>query len=154
MSEEKKEKKALRKPVFMNISELEPESRKVYLISKVCEVKTVLEHTRPDGTKVKISEAKIADKSGSVTLTCRSDEHLAIVKQGADLIIRNATVRMYKGYIRLQVDKWGVIEEYDTKWGYAAPPEEKDLNLAKEADISAVEYEEVKEDEPKKSGES
>ncbi|GAB5355570.1 hypothetical protein AAMO2058_000216800 [Amorphochlora amoebiformis] len=131
----------LRKPVFTTIGALDPESRTVNLICKVVNVKTVLDVTRNDGSKMKISEAEIADTSGSMTLTCRTEEHFGIVLKGVDLIIRNASVRMFKGFMRLHVDKWGVIEKYDSKWGYEKPPEQADLKL--DNDISAVEYEEV-----------
>ena len=39
------------------------------------------------------------------------------------------------------MDKWGLIEAYDDKWGYKKPPNDEDLNTEK--NMSKVEYEEV-----------
>jgi ssDNA-binding replication factor A large subunit len=78
-SEDKKQgtatppKPALRKPEFTTIGELHPESRTVNLVCKVTDMQTVLEVKRTDGTEVKIMEATLADKTGSLILTCRTE---------------------------------------------------------------------------------
>eukprot|EP00466_Bigelowiella_natans_P016539 jgi/Bigna1/53415/estExt_Genewise1Plus.C_190120 len=138
---EKKEEAKLLKPTFVQISDLNPEDRGVNLIVKVVKV-TSVPPARPE-SKSKISEATIADKTGSLILTCRTEEQHETVKEGADLIIRNAFIRMYKGYMRLNVDKWGLIEVYDKKWGYDPAPAENELDTAKENNKSNIEYEEV-----------
>mmetsp|Transcript_13143 Transcript_13143/g.18176 ORF Transcript_13143/g.18176 Transcript_13143/m.18176 type:complete len:147 (-) Transcript_13143:197-637(-) len=145
MSEEKQPKPALKKPEFTSIGELLPEQRNVNLICRVVEVKTVLDTTRNDGTKVKIAEATIADKTGSVILTCKTDEHFQTVTMDTPLIVRNGFIKMYKGFMRLGVDKWGLIEVYDDKWGYSQPPAKNEVNTEK--NMSAVEYEPVPPDE-------
>ena len=54
--------------------------------------------------------------------------------QGKTLTIRNAKIEMYRGCVRLVVDKWGLVEETGEEEGLDISPKE-DNNL------SEVEYE-------------
>mmetsp|Transcript_25342 Transcript_25342/g.61032 ORF Transcript_25342/g.61032 Transcript_25342/m.61032 type:complete len:157 (+) Transcript_25342:75-545(+) len=141
------EKPKLRKPNFTTIEALEPLSRTVNLVCRVADMQVVMDTKRVDGSTVKIAEATIADKTGCMILTCRTEEQFKLCTKGADLIVRNAHVRMHRGHMRLGVDKWGLIEVYDEKWGYSKPPTEEEMNLNN--NISNVEYEEVVDDQRK-----
>jgi replication factor A1 len=121
----------LKKPVFVKVSDLQPETRGHNLIVKVGEVKMVLNRTRSDGTKLSIAEAKIGDSTGCILLTARNDQ-IDIVKPGATVIVRNSKVEMFKGHMRLGVDKWGLIEP-------AKEELKEDINTAE--NLSETEYE-------------
>lgn len=59
------------------------------------------------------------------------------MQPGAVVTIRNGKIEMYKGSMRLVVDKWGKLE----------PVEGKDFTVNEENNISDVEYELVTVDE-------
>jgi len=102
-------KPPLRKAVFVQAKDLQPGTRGHNLYLKVGEVKTVLQRTRPDGTKVNIAEALVGDATGCVILTARNAQ-IDILKTGSTVIIRNCKVEMFEGHMRLAVGKWGLIE--------------------------------------------
>merc|ERR1712032_571188 len=91
---------------------------------KFVKVKTI----KPDG---KVAEAKCGDETGVVTLRI-TDGQLTTCEPGKSIIARNAAVRMIKGHIRVQADKWGKIE---------AAPEEFAFETKADNDISKTEYE-------------
>ncbi len=49
----------------------------------------------------------------------RSEGHADLCKAGASLRVQNAKVIMVKGYIRVVVDKWGVLK---ADWSLASEP--------------------------------
>jgi replication factor A1 len=51
---------------------------------------------------------------------------------GNSVILRNAKVEMFRNHMRLTVDKWGLIE---------AAPQPFEFSVAKEPNLSTVEYE-------------
>jgi len=101
--------KQLKKPKFIKIGNLEPGGKGVNAYVKVVSVKVVLDRQKIDDTKEVIAEAVVGDSTGSILLTAK-DEQLAVVKQNANLVIRNARVVMFKGHMRLKVDQWGLID--------------------------------------------
>jgi len=103
----------LTKPKFIKAKDLEPGTRGHNLILKVGDVKSVLERKRPDQSTLSISEATVGDATASILLTARN-EQIAHLKKGATLILRNAKVEMFKGHMRLAVDKWGKLETAST----------------------------------------
>uniref|UniRef100_A0A1J3IXB9 Single-stranded DNA binding protein Ssb-like OB fold domain-containing protein n=2 Tax=Noccaea caerulescens TaxID=107243 RepID=A0A1J3IXB9_NOCCA len=129
------EKPALRKPVFEKVSALEPGKRGYNLIVKVGDTRVVLERTRTDGSKLKISEAVVGDASGSILLTCRNDQ-IDTVSKGSTIVLRNCKVEMFKNHMRLAVDKWGLIEPSKT-------PLNEEINTKE--NLSETEYELVDE---------
>jgi replication factor A1 len=66
-----------------------------------------------------------------------SPEQIELLKPGRTVVLRNARVDMFKGYMRLAVDKWGKIE--------AATDVNFNVNLNN--NLSAIEYELVNETE-------
>jgi len=97
------------KPVFITINELKPGTHGHNIKAKVVSSNIVLEKTRSDNTKTRIAECLVGDSTGSVILTARNDQ-IDKVQIGKAIIIRNAKVDMFKGFMRLAVDKWGKIE--------------------------------------------
>lgn len=123
----------LRKPTFTTIDQLRPGTSGHTLTVKVVSCKLVLQKARPDGTHlrhVRISECIVGDDTGVVVFTARNDQ-VDMVKEGATLIIRNAKIDMFKGSMRLAVDKWGRIE--------VAEP--ASFTIKEENNLSLVEYE-------------
>ena len=76
---------------------------------QVVSAKTVVSRTRPDGTLIRIAECTVGDDTGVITLTARNAQ-VEFMKEGNSVVLRNAKIDMYKGSMRLAVDKWGIIE--------------------------------------------
>ncbi|CAN8272257.1 unnamed protein product [Cochlearia groenlandica] len=56
-----------------------------------------------------ISECLVGDETGIVVFTARND-HVDLMKEGKIVTLRNAKIDMYKGSMRLAVDRWGRVE--------------------------------------------
>jgi len=104
---------------------------------KVGDVKTVLERKRPDQSNLHIAEATVGDGTGAILLTARNDQ-VSHLKKGATVILRNAKIEMFKGHMRLAVDKWGKLETAPT-------PLQEDINTTE--NLSETEYELVRTEE-------
>ncbi|KAK9925280.1 hypothetical protein M0R45_033609 [Rubus argutus] len=103
---------AKRKPVFKKVHQLQPDTKGHTLIVKVVDSKTVLQKGRPDGIQVrqmKIAECLVGDETGTIIFTARN-EQVDMMSTGATVILRNAKIDMFKGSMRLAVDKWGRVE--------------------------------------------
>eukprot|EP01088_Endostelium_zonatum_P005548 TRINITY_DN17255_c0_g1_i1.p1 TRINITY_DN17255_c0_g1~~TRINITY_DN17255_c0_g1_i1.p1 ORF type:complete len:173 (-),score=60.91 TRINITY_DN17255_c0_g1_i1:439-933(-) len=124
-------KPQLKKPVFIHVSDLEPGSHGHNLILKVVKTNMVVEKTRTDGQKVRIAEAVVGDNTGCITLTARNAQ-VDVVQPGETIIARNAKIDMFRGYMRLAVDKWGKLEK---------APEPAKFEVDTTNDLCAVEYE-------------
>merc|ERR1711988_1518530 len=91
-------KPKLKKPKFVKVKSIKPDGKGLNLYLKVIS-KDVVEDS--DG---KLAEAKCGDETGSVTFRVR-DAQLATCEPGKSIIVRNAHVKMFKGFIRVEVDK-------------------------------------------------
>eukprot|EP00244_Chara_vulgaris_P003540 TRINITY_DN1655_c0_g1_i1.p3 TRINITY_DN1655_c0_g1~~TRINITY_DN1655_c0_g1_i1.p3 ORF type:complete len:136 (+),score=35.54 TRINITY_DN1655_c0_g1_i1:246-653(+) len=123
----------LRKPVFIKVADLRPGTSGHNLVAKVVSTKVVLQRSRPDGNQVRqvrIAESIVGDDTGVIVFTARNDQ-VDKMKEGATIKLRNAKIDMFKGSMRLAVDKWGLVEEAEP----AAFVVKEDNNL------SLVEYE-------------
>jgi len=114
-------KPKLRKPRFIEVKRLNPDSRGVNVFAKVVQVSPVASD---------LAEVVLGDASARVTFRARGDQ-VKLCQPGSILRIQNALVVMVKGYIRLEVNKWGVAK---------LAPDHADVEVAA-FDISAVEYE-------------
>eukprot|EP01116_Phalansterium_solitarium_P008658 TRINITY_DN22601_c0_g1_i1.p1 TRINITY_DN22601_c0_g1~~TRINITY_DN22601_c0_g1_i1.p1 ORF type:complete len:142 (-),score=0.96 TRINITY_DN22601_c0_g1_i1:179-604(-) len=117
---------------FVSVKDLSPGTHGHNLFVKVVSCNVVLEHVRPDGTKVKVAEAVLGDNTGSVVFTARNEQIGFVEVPGRTVVIRNAKIDMFKGYMRLAVDKWGKVE-------FAAEPATFEVNTAH--NLSQIEYE-------------
>jgi len=121
-------KEALKKPRFVKVKTINPESKGVNLI-----VKCVKEPVAVEG-RDNLKEAVCGDDTGVVTISLRSDSPSAVCQVGDSIRVQNAHVRMVKGFIRLAVDKWSAFKVVDAAAiDFEAVDEKKD--------VSAVEYE-------------
>ncbi|PSS05834.1 Nucleic acid-binding, OB-fold protein [Actinidia chinensis var. chinensis] len=99
-------KQGLRKPVFVKIDALKPGTNGHNLAVKVLSSNTVLQKGR---SASRIAECLVGDETGVIVFTARNDQ-VDMVKAGTTVILRNAKIDMFKGSMRLAVDKWGRIE--------------------------------------------
>ncbi|KAL2341636.1 hypothetical protein Fmac_009576 [Flemingia macrophylla] len=59
----------------------------------------------------RIAECLVGDETGTIIFTA-CNEQVDLINVGAILILRNAKIDMFKGSMRLVVDRWGRIEYY------------------------------------------
>uniref|UniRef100_A0ACD5W375 Uncharacterized protein n=1 Tax=Avena sativa TaxID=4498 RepID=A0ACD5W375_AVESA len=129
---------AKRKPVFIKVDQLKPVTSGHTLVAKVLSSKTVLQKARagagpgpgPAAKPTKIAECLIGDETGCVLFTARN-EQVDMLKPGNTVIIRNAKIDMFKGSMRLAVDKWGRVEV----------TEAASFDVKEDNNLSLVEYE-------------
>jgi len=57
-----------------------------------------------------VKEVLAGDDTGVVMLSIREAPHVAACTAGAFLRVQNAHVKMIKGFIRVVVDKWGMLK--------------------------------------------
>lgn len=126
-------KPGMRKPVFTKIDQLRPGTSGHTLTVKVVTAKMVLQKGRPDGSQVRqmrIAECLVGDETGVIVFTARNDQ-VDLMKAGSAVILRNAKIDMFRGSMRLAVDKWGRVEV----------TEDADFKVNEENNLSLVEYE-------------
>ncbi|XP_051114422.1 uncharacterized protein At4g28440-like [Andrographis paniculata] len=105
-------KSGMRKPIFTKVEQLHPGTNGHNLVVKVVSSNMVLEKGRPDGLQVRqmrIAECLVGDETGTILFTARNQQ-VDIMKPDATVILRNAKIDMFKGSMRLAVDKWGRVE--------------------------------------------
>uniref|UniRef100_A0A7N0UMI9 Single-stranded DNA binding protein Ssb-like OB fold domain-containing protein n=1 Tax=Kalanchoe fedtschenkoi TaxID=63787 RepID=A0A7N0UMI9_KALFE len=104
---------AKRKPVFIKVDQLKPGTNGHTLTVKVVSSKPVASpKPRPAPIAARhnrIAECLVGDEIGSIVFTARN-EQVDTMKPGATVILRNAKIDMFKGSMRLAVDKWGLVE--------------------------------------------
>eukprot|EP00238_Polyblepharides_amylifera_P007494 CAMPEP_0196591528 /NCGR_PEP_ID=MMETSP1081-20130531/69958_1 /TAXON_ID=36882 /ORGANISM="Pyramimonas amylifera, Strain CCMP720" /LENGTH=100 /DNA_ID=CAMNT_0041914915 /DNA_START=207 /DNA_END=509 /DNA_ORIENTATION=+ len=92
----------------------------------------VVSRSRSDGSAIRIAECTVGDDTAVITLTARNNQ-VDLMVVGKPLVLRNAKIDMFKGSMRLAVDKWGLIQE--------TTDEPVDFEPKNDFDMSAVEYE-------------
>ncbi|THU63552.1 hypothetical protein C4D60_Mb01t17020 [Musa balbisiana] len=105
---------AKRKPVFTKVDQLKPGTSGHTLTAKVLTSETVLHKGRAGAAAVHlhpttIAECLIGDETGTILFTARN-EQVDLMKPGTTVTLRNAKIDMFKGSMRVAVDKWGRIE--------------------------------------------
>ena len=123
----------LRKPVFTKVDQLRPGTFGHTLTVKVVSSKMVLQKGRPDGPQgrqMRIAECLLGDETGMIVFTARNDQ-VDLAKEGATVILRNAKIDMFKGSMRLAVDKWGLVEV----------TEPASFSVKEDNNLSLIEYE-------------
>jgi len=93
-----------RKPKFMKVSKLNPGSKGFNMYLKVVKGPVAVEGNSD------VKEVVVGDDTAIMTLSVREAGQLAACAEGALLRVQNAHVKMVKGYIRVVVDKWGVLK--------------------------------------------
>ncbi|XP_022723631.1 uncharacterized protein At4g28440-like [Durio zibethinus] len=133
--QEQEEKQTIekRKPVFVKVDELKPGTNGHTLIVKVLSSNMVLQKGRAASQhlrQTRIAECLVGDETGTILFTARNDQ-VDLMKPGDTVILRNAKIDMFKGSMRLAVDKWGRIEVTDPS----------NFVVKEDNNLSLVEYE-------------
>ncbi|KAL3567347.1 hypothetical protein D5086_029998 [Populus alba] len=92
-----------RKPVFIKVEELKPGTNGHNLTVKVLESKPV---PVPKPRRAPMSLSQRPQRPSRINECLVVD----IMQPGATVILRNAKIDMFKGSMRLAVDKWGRVE--------------------------------------------
>ncbi|KAL8140399.1 hypothetical protein V2J09_006420 [Rumex salicifolius] len=104
-----------RKPVFTKVDQIKPGTKNHTLTVKVVTANTVLQKGRSpalNSRTTRIAECLVGDETGCIVFTARN-EQIDMMKPGNTVILRNAKIDMFKGSMRLAVDKWGRVEVTD-----------------------------------------
>ncbi|XP_019425918.1 PREDICTED: uncharacterized protein At4g28440-like [Lupinus angustifolius] len=131
-------KSAKRKPVFTEVDQLKPGTNGHNLVVKVLSSDTVLHKPQPPRPSSSfnnlrptlVAECLIGDDTGTIIFTARN-EQVDLMKAENTVILRNAKIDMFKGSMRMAVDKWGRIEV----------TEPADFVVKQDNNLSLVEYE-------------
>ncbi|KAG2681826.1 hypothetical protein I3843_11G162500 [Carya illinoinensis] len=133
LSEQSDPKPALRKPEFKKVDQLKPGTGGHTLTVKVLASNTVLAKGRSVSQhlrQTRIAECLVGDETGAIIFTARN-EQVDLMQPGATIIIRNAKIDMFKGSMRLAVDKWGRVEV----------TEPANFTVKEDNNLSLIEYE-------------
>nr|GLL31933.1 polygalacturonase-1 non-catalytic subunit beta-like [Ipomoea trifida] len=126
MAEQKKNE-----PVFVKVEKLRPMASGLNLTVKVLSAKTVV----PKGNlnrPMRLAECLVGDETGIIIFTARH-EQVDLMTEGATLTLRNAKIDMFKGSMRLAVDRWGRIEV----------TEPASFSVKEDNNLSLIEFEQV-----------
>ncbi|KAK6928313.1 hypothetical protein RJ641_006904 [Dillenia turbinata] len=126
-------KPGMRKPVFTKVDQLRPGTSGHTLTVKVVSSKMVMQKGRPDGPQMRqmrIAECLVGDETGMIVFTARNDQ-VDLMKPDMTVTLRNAKIDMFKGSMRLAVDKWGRVEV----------TEPASFTVKEDNNLSLVEYE-------------
>ncbi|MQL86176.1 hypothetical protein Taro_018704 [Colocasia esculenta] len=124
---------AKRQPVFVKVDQLKPGTSGHTLTVKVVSSKMVLQKGRAASAhlrQTRIAECLVGDETGTIVFTARNDQ-VDLTTPGATVILRNAKIDMFKGSMRLAVDKWGRVEV----------TEPANFTVKEDNNLSLVEYE-------------
>ncbi|KAF7150297.1 hypothetical protein RHSIM_Rhsim02G0133700 [Rhododendron simsii] len=129
-----------RKPVFVKVDHLKPGTTGHTLTVKVVSANAVSQQKKSrnnsqllgkgGGGQARIAECLVGDETGTILFTARN-EQVDLMKPGTTVILRNAKIDMFKGSMRLAVDKWGRVE--------VTEPEK--FVVKEDNNLSLVEYE-------------
>ncbi|KZV23532.1 hypothetical protein F511_40105 [Dorcoceras hygrometricum] len=94
------------KKQITKVNQLRPLDTGVTLIVKVVSAKAVTQRGRAQG---RFSECLVGDETGMIIFAARNDQ-VDLAKDGSTLILSNAKIDMFKGSMRLAVDRYGRVE--------------------------------------------
>ena len=115
---------------LVTVDSLRPGLGSLNLVVKILETKEVLNKKRADGSSTTIVECVVGDSTGTVVFTARNKQTETCVP-GAVVRIENAKIDMFKGTMRLGVEKGGSVTLVEPK---------QDIEVKTIYDLSSVEY--------------
>ncbi|KAL1807255.1 hypothetical protein DCAR_0833121 [Daucus carota subsp. sativus] len=121
-------------PVFIKVEQLRPAANGLNLTVKVVSSKIIMQ--RGQGRQMRLAECLVGDETGMVIFTARNDQ-VELMKEGSTVILRNAKIDMFKGSMRLAVDKWGRVEV--TEPATFSVKEDNNLSLIEYELLNAIE---------------
>jgi replication factor A1 len=121
-----------KEPVEAKVGDLTPQSKAVNVTAKVVSKTEIREIPMGrDGSPHKVSDALVGDETGVVYLTLW-DDNIEKVNDGDTVRVENGYVTLFKGNIRLNIGKYGKLEQ-------AQAPLEAEVNT--ENNVSSKAYE-------------
>ncbi|KAI3731467.1 hypothetical protein L1987_62655 [Smallanthus sonchifolius] len=119
-------------PAFIKINQLRPGAFGLNLTVKVVSSKAIVTRGRngTQGRNMRLAECLVGDETGIVVFTARNDQ-VDAMKECSTVVLRNAKIDMYKGSMRLAVDKWGRVEV----------TEPADFSVKEDNNLSLIEFE-------------
>jgi len=131
---------ARRQPTFTKVDQLRPGTHGHNLIVKVVDSKMVVQRGREggqQGRQMRIAECLVGDETGIIVFTARNDQ-VDVMKLGTTVELRNAKIDMFKGSMRLAVDKWGIVKAAESPAEFAVK-EDNNLSLIEFELVTVVE---------------
>ena len=99
--------------IGVNVNDIRPGMKNIDVVVRVVEVFPVREVTsRKDGRTHRVEEMLVGDETGSIILSLWNDD-VGKVRAGDVLRIENGYTTIVKGSLRLNVGKYGKIEQVD-----------------------------------------
>jgi replication factor A1 len=121
-----------KEPVEAKVGDLTPQSKAVNVTAKVVSKTEIREIPMGrDGSPHKVCDALVGDETGVVYLTLW-DDNIEKVNEQDTIRIENGYVTLFKGNIRLNIGKYGKLEQAET-------PLEAEVNT--ENNVSSKTYE-------------
>ncbi|KAL7588878.1 uncharacterized protein At4g28440 [Lactuca sativa] len=119
-------------PALTKIDQLRPGAVGIDLIVKVVNSKAIMLRGRNgnQGSNMRLAECLVGDESGIIIFTARNDQ-VNLMKEGNTVSLKNAKIDMYKGSMRLSVDRWGHLE-------VTSP---NDISIKEDNNLSLIEFE-------------
>ncbi|XP_052185557.1 uncharacterized protein At4g28440-like [Diospyros lotus] len=124
-----------KEPAFTKVEQLRPLAEGLNLTVKVVSFKMIMPRGRADasqGRQMRLSECLVGDETGMIIFTARNDQ-VELMKEGTTVVLRNAKIDMFKGSMRLAVDRSGRIEV----------SEPADFSVKENSNLSLIEFERV-----------
>ncbi|MGQ4833764.1 MAG: single-stranded DNA-binding protein [Candidatus Asgardarchaeia archaeon] len=98
---------------FSVVSDLRPKLKQVNLKFKVVSKSDVREvSSRLDGSSHRVAEAVVGDETGVIKMTLWDDQ-IDLIDEGNTYVLKNGYVGFFKNTLRLNIGKYGSIEESD-----------------------------------------
>ena len=92
------------------VGNLNPGSRSLNLTVKVISKNPIREVvSRRDGTSHRVTEALVADETGSILLTLW-DDTIESITDGDVVVVNNGYIRLFRGSMRLNIGRFGSLE--------------------------------------------
>ncbi|XP_031123987.1 uncharacterized protein At4g28440-like [Ipomoea triloba] len=114
---------------FTKVNQLRPLDTGVSLTVKVVSSKQIAQRGRPQG---RFAECLVGDETGMVIFSARNDQ-VDLMQEGNTIVVTNAKVDMFKGSMRLAVDRFGRVEITEAA-SFSVP---EDINM------SLIEFERI-----------
>ncbi len=108
----------------IKVDKLRPGTSGHYLTVKVLSSKQITQKGP------KLAECLVGDETGIIIFTARGDQ-VDLMKEGSSVVLNNAKIDLFKGSMRLAVDRWGKIE----------PTEPVSFTVKEDNNFSLIEYE-------------
>ncbi|CAH9087779.1 unnamed protein product [Cuscuta epithymum] len=114
---------------FTKVEQLLPSKTGLNLTVKVVSSKLISQRGR---TQSRVAECLVGDETGMVVFLARNDQ-VDLMQEGTTVVLTNARVDMYKGSMRLMVDRYGRAEVTDAA----------SFSVQKDNNLSLIEFERV-----------